>query len=742
MSSSGYPQIEFGYDDGSDTDAGDEEDDHSMSADGQNANGGNGHNNLALTRTRSSSRFQRPFKTILYISMEYCEKRTLRDLIKRELYKDKDEVWRLFRQVLEALAHIHGLNVVHRDLKPENVFIDAASNVRIGDFGLATSGQHNISDQASAAAIHISSDLTRSIGTAFYVAPEVRSSVGGTYTNKVDMYSLGVIFFEMCYRPVVGMERAQVVEKLRQKEPALPADFNIKEEPVQADIILSLLNHSPKERPSSSELLQSGKLPVQMESETIRQALAGLSDPKSPYYHKMMSALFTQPTKQAQDLVWDMGTVSHSASDLLLQGLVKQRLISIFRHHGAVETPRSVLFPRSGHYGPNVVQLLNSNGNLVQLPYDLTLPYARTIAKHEPAVQRSFAFGPVFRDRQHGGQPQSFGEVDFDIVSTDSLDLALKEAEVIKVLDEITCSFPSLEATRMCFHINHSDLLSLIFNFCRIETSIRQLVSDTLSKLNVQQWTWQKIKTELRSPLIGVSATSVEDLQRFDFRGMYYLFRIFGLLLKGFEYCLSYLFWRAQVCQEPNTTVLSNIPPLLEDGNESDHSIMPRTLFLTSLVDTPAKAVQKLKVIFEGTDNFERASSAIAHLKDVVEYAKLFDVRSKIYINPLGSLKEKFCKGGIIFSCLYDRKVQDVFAAGGRYDSLIREHRHRTGSEPPHAVGFNLAWEKIARLPKAGPKGFLKRPEEDVPGIWNTKRVGITTLNPLSISLISRCDPF
>lgn len=107
----------------------------------------------------------------------------------------------------------------------------------------------------------------------------------------------------------------------------------------------------------------------------------------------------------------------------------------------------------------------------------------------------------------------------------------------------------------------------------------------------------------------------------------------------------------------------------------------------------------------------------------MIEYTKLFDVRSKIYINPLGSLKEKFCKGSIIFSCLYDRKVRDVFAAGGRYDSLIREHRHKTGSESRHAVGFNLAWEKIARLPKAGPKGFLKKPEEYLPGIWNTKRV-------------------
>jgi eukaryotic translation initiation factor 2-alpha kinase 4 len=524
MSSSGYPQIEFGYDEGSDTDASvdEDEDDQSISPEDQNSNGRNQNNNLALTRTRSSSRFQRPFRTILYISMEYCEKRTLRDLIKRDLYKDKEEVWRLFRQILEGLAHIHGLNVVHRDLKPENVFIDAASNVRIGDFGLATTGQHNLSDKTSAAALHLSSDMTRSIGTAFYVAPEVRSSVGGTYTSKVDMYSLGVIFFEMCYRPVVGMERAQVVENLRRKEPTLPTDFDSQKEPVQANIILSLLNHSPKERPTSSELLQSGKLPVQMESETIRQTLAGLADSKSPYYQKMMSALFSRPTNQAQDLAWDMGGVNHRASDLMLQGLVKQRLIAIFRHHGAVETPRSVLFPRSEHYGPNVVQLLDSNGTLVQLPYDLTLPHARAIAKHEPAVQRSFAFGPVFRDRQLGGQPQSFGEVDFDIVSTDSLDLALKEAEVIKVLDEITCSFPSLEATQMCFHINHSDLLGLIFDFCRIESSIRQLVSDTLSKLNVQQWTWQKIKTELRSPLIGVSATSVDDLQRFDFRGMVY----------------------------------------------------------------------------------------------------------------------------------------------------------------------------------------------------------------------------
>lgn len=105
-------------------------------------------------------------------------------------------------------------------------------------------------------------------------------------------------------------------------------------------------------------------------------------------------------------------------------------------------------------------------------------------------------------------------------------------------------------------------------------------------------------------------------------------------------------------------------------------------------------------------------------------YTKRFEVQRKIYVNPLGSLKEQFYKGGVLFSCLYDRKVRDVFAAGGRYDSLIRENRHHKNiNEERHAVGFNLAWEKMARLPKSNSKSFLKKSDEEVQGIWNTKRV-------------------
>jgi translation initiation factor 2-alpha kinase 4 len=232
-----------------------------------------------------------------------------------------------------------------------------------------------------------------------------------------------------------------------------------------------------------------------------------------------MSAIFSQPTKQAKDYVWDMGTAAYGSHELLLQSTVKKILASIFRHHGAVEATRSLLFPRSSHYSNNVVQLLDSSGTLVQLPYDLTLPHARAIARRAPPSQKSFAFGNVYRDPHTGGQPRSHGEVDFDIVSYDSLDLTLKEAEVIKVIDEIVDAFPSMKTAQMCFHINHSDLLEVVMEYCQINVPQRAAVKEILSKLNIGQWTWLKIRNELRAPSLGVSSTSVDDLVQFDFRG-------------------------------------------------------------------------------------------------------------------------------------------------------------------------------------------------------------------------------
>jgi translation initiation factor 2-alpha kinase 4 len=110
----------------------------------------------------------------------------LRDLIRNGLYDDNESSWRLFRQVLDGLSHIHSHGIIHRDLKPDNIFIDVANNPRIGDFGLATSGQFTTAVRSSAAA-DFEGDFTRSLGTTYYVAPEMKSVVSGHYNEKVDV---------------------------------------------------------------------------------------------------------------------------------------------------------------------------------------------------------------------------------------------------------------------------------------------------------------------------------------------------------------------------------------------------------------------------------------------------------------------------------------------------------------------------------------------------------------------------
>lgn len=147
------------------------------------------------------------------------------------------------------------------------------------------------------------------------------------------------------------------------------------------------------------------------------------------------------------------------------------------------------------------------------------------------------------------------------------------------------------------------------------------------------------------------------------------------------------------------------------------------------MTDTPSKAFSKLKNILDGTDNYQKASSTLAHLKEVYEYSRRLGVKNKIYVSPLLSINEAFFSGGLLFACLYDQKVKDVFAAGGRYDSLIKEYRPKIGSQfqERHAVGFSLNWEKqlAAPIPKQTGKAFLRKAEEETQSIFRTRRCDV-----------------
>lgn len=655
VSSSGYPHIEFGGD--SDSEEGSSTDSNNASPQ-QNGHSHHGSTDfstadsrLRLKKTRSDSRRA---QSTLYIQMEYCERHTLRDLI-RKASLTEDDSWRFVRQITEGLAHVHSHGIIHRDLKPDNIFIDVAGNPKIGDFGLATTSQYHVSDKGNTMSSATGGDMTRSVGTTLYVAPELRSVSGTSYNDKVDMYSLGIMFFEMCEPFGTAMERIRSLQAIREKEHELPPAYLISgSKAAQGKLIECLISHKPSERPSSTELLRSNILPLKIEDETIRQALSGLSDPRSPYHQKMMSALFSHDkasSSRVKALAWDAKDQStgEDTARLRMRTVAKGILESVFRRHGAEECRRESVFPRSGYYNsPNVVQLLDASGNLVQLPYDLTLPHARQLARKEAPLRHVFTFDRVYRDTFSGGPPRANEEVDFDIISpSDTDDQALDDAEIIKILDEVVEELPDLNASgSICFHLNHANILDVILESCRVPTAQQAAVKECISKLGYHSFTWAKIRVELRSAAIGLSITTVNDLQQFDFR------------------------------------------------------------------DSPEKAFAKMRTLLDtaGPRLIAKLESGIKHIKDVLQYLNHIGIYHKLYLTPLGSFNAKFYDGGMLVQCVHERKsTRDVIAAGGRYDSLVRAQRTSSASHTPQgAVGVSIGLDRlVANLLKSA-KGSSK----------------------------------
>lgn len=151
----------------------------------------------------------------LYIVMEYLEGKTLAAKIAEAEKMDLQEILDIIYQISGALKKIHGRSIVHRDLKPENVMLiekDGKSNfVKLLDFGLArTENQSKITQTGTL------------LGTVNYMAPEQISHA--SYSLATDIYSLGVIFYEMATGriPFPGGKMTQIMGKILSETPIEP----------------------------------------------------------------------------------------------------------------------------------------------------------------------------------------------------------------------------------------------------------------------------------------------------------------------------------------------------------------------------------------------------------------------------------------------------------------------------------------------------------------------------------------
>ena len=121
---------------------------------------------------------------IHYIVMEYIKGKTLKEIIVEKGKLSLDETINYSIQIAEALEHAHKNHIVHRDIKPHNIMITEDGRAKVMDFGIARA--------ATSSTVTNTSNV---IGSVHYFSPE--QARGGYTDEKSDIYSLGVVMYEM-----------------------------------------------------------------------------------------------------------------------------------------------------------------------------------------------------------------------------------------------------------------------------------------------------------------------------------------------------------------------------------------------------------------------------------------------------------------------------------------------------------------------------------------------------------------
>lgn len=144
-------------------------------------------------------------------------------------------------QMCLALKYIHDRKIIHRDIKAQNIFLMSDNTIRFGDFGVARV---------------LASTLEKAktqVGTPYYISPEILKS--RAYTCKTDIWSLGVLLFELCALdvPVKAPSLHELYKKITglRRVPPLPSQYSSSVK----DLVASMLKADASKRPSATDLL-------------------------------------------------------------------------------------------------------------------------------------------------------------------------------------------------------------------------------------------------------------------------------------------------------------------------------------------------------------------------------------------------------------------------------------------------------------------------------------------------------
>jgi hypothetical protein len=372
--------------------------------------------------------------------------------------------------------------------------------------------------------------LTAGIGTALYRAPEQELIVKNAtedreyhvpYNEKADMYSLGIILFEMCHKPFgTGMERLVTIKELRENG-KLPIGFETEVPENLVKIIQWLTQRNPQQRPTAQQLLNSDLMPARadVDSQYLKEITEALYKPNSAATSEIVSVLFdcekiasTLQTQSAfegiqnKSIFYDYDTVKriegilnpivpkggvagqkqsdHQKMIIPLHHLnaAKRRLRCIFESRGGVDFYSQLLELRStadvafnkeldrkidGH----IVELLDRSGQVVVMQPDLLTTFTRLVAFLNITSSQRFCFDRVFAAdfsaQRLYTQPITVDNAVYDIVSPayNHGYLLLADVEILSTVKSILHVFQtSLPPTAI--RLSHSAIEEVIISIC------------------------------------------------------------------------------------------------------------------------------------------------------------------------------------------------------------------------------------------------------------------------------------
>ena len=274
---------------------------------------------------------------LYYIVMEYVEGKTLKQLLKKRGSLTLSEAIDIMLQLTDGMAHAHDSYIVHRDLKPQNIMIQDDGQIKITDFGIAMALNSTQLTQTNSV-----------MGSVHYLPPEQAARKGTTI--KSDIYSMGIIFYELLTGELPFKGDSAVEIALKQMKEPLPDVHKLNNDIPQSieNIILKSTAKNPKNRYDDAKSMHNDLLTA-LNDDRINE---------EPYVYPYPENEVDETTKIMQPISDDAEGIATPITDLktkrsnklvialsIIAGVIVVALLAVFFIIPAVTAEKDVKVP-------------------------------------------------------------------------------------------------------------------------------------------------------------------------------------------------------------------------------------------------------------------------------------------------------------------------------------------------------------------------------------------------------------